>query len=350
MTRAARLAAAAAALGLAIAAPGWAAYGVPRGVRVTTAVSGVPFASNIAFDPAGGVWITSGGGAANPSDGVWYAPRGARRARHVIDGLQTALGLTWYRGALYVGYITDATNGRVSAFSGFANGRFRSQRVVIPRLRIGRHTVDSIVPGPGGRLYVGVGSTGDHSGYPGRVVSFLPSGSGLRREANGLRNPFGLAFVPGTSRLLVTDNGRDDLGPFRPPEELNVVDVGAGPVPDFGYPGCYGQGGAACRGKTAPLLNLAPHASSDGIAVTSDWGGGGLTAFIAENGSSYPANPTGRDIRIVRLGRNASSARQSRFASGFRAKDPLGAAIGPDGALYVTLLISGKVLRFSEPR
>ena len=38
-----------------------------------------------------------------------------------------------------------------------------------------------------GRLYLGVGSTGDHSGFPGRVVSFEPSGSGLRREAVGLR-------------------------------------------------------------------------------------------------------------------------------------------------------------------
>jgi len=29
---------------------------------------------------------------------------------------------------------------------------------------------------------------------------------------------------------------------------------------------------------------------------------------------------------------------------------PNGAAIGPDGALYVTLFASGRVLRFSEPR
>ena len=29
------------------------------------------------------------------------------------------------------------------------------------------------------------------------------------------------------------------------------------------------------------------------------------------------------------------------------AHDPLGAAIGPDGDLYVTLFLSGKVVRFS---
>jgi len=312
-------------------------------------VSNVPFASNVTFDPAGGMWITSGAGGATPSDGVWYAPRGAHRARHVVDGLTTALGLAWHAGVLYVGYISSPSNGRVSAFSGFAHGRFRSQRIVVPRLRIGRHTVDSIAPGPDGRIYVGVGSEGDHSGYPGRVVSFLPGGSGLRREADGLRNPFGLAFVPGTSRLLVSDNARDDLGAFRPPEELEVFDVAATPIPDFGYPHCFGQGGPSCRGKRAPLLKLPAHASSDGIAITKDWAGGGLTAFIAQNGSSFSANPTGRDVRIVRLGPDARTAHESRFAYGFRQQDPLGAAIGPDGALYVTLLISGRVLRFSEP-
>jgi len=334
---------------LASAAPAAAAIHVPKGVHVSTAVSNVPFASNVTFDPAGGMWITSGAGAKNPSDGVWYAPRGSHRARHVISGLQTALGLTWFKGVLYVGYITDATNGRVSAYSGFKHGHYSSAKVIVPRLRVGRHTVDSIVPGPDGRLYLGVGSTADHSGYPGRVVSFGPNGFGLRREAVGLRNPFGLAFVPGTSRLLVTDNARDDLGAFRPPEELNVFDVDASPIPDFGYPGCYGQGGSACAGKRPALLDFPAHASSDGLAITKHWGAGGLTAFIAENGSSFSANPTGRDIRIVRLSAGARTAREHRFAYGFNQQDPLGATIGPDGALYVTLLISGKVLRFSEP-
>ena len=108
------------ALALLAASPAAATIRAPNGVRVSTAVSNVPFASNIAFDPAGGRWITSGAGGPNPaSDGVWYAPRGTKRAHRVIKGLQTALGLTWHAGVLYVGYITDATNGRISAYSGF---------------------------------------------------------------------------------------------------------------------------------------------------------------------------------------------------------------------------------------
>ena len=55
-------------------------------------------------------------------------------------------------------------------------------------------------------------------------------------------------------------------------------------------------------------------------------------------------------MRIVRLGAGPRTTTERRFASGFEQQDALGAAIGPDGALYVTLLLSGKVLRFSEPR
>ena len=148
--------------------------------------------------------------------------------------------------------------------------------------------------------------------------------------------------------LLVSDNGRDDLGAFRPPDELNAFDV-RDPVPDFGFPGCFGQGGSACAGTRPALAKLPAHASADGVAVTADWAGRGPTAFVAEYGSSFKANPTGRDVRIVDLAKDGLSGTQRRFASGFTTRDPLGAAIGPDGALYVTQLLSGKVLRFSEP-
>jgi glucose/arabinose dehydrogenase len=98
------------------------------------------------------------------------------------------------------------------------------------------------------------------------VVSFRRSGRGLRVEARGLRNPYGLAFVPGTSDLLISEHGRDDLGLRSPPEELNVVDV-SGPAPHFGFPGCFGQGGPACRGTRRALVRLAPHAAPGAVAV-----------------------------------------------------------------------------------
>lgn len=297
---------------------------------------GIPFATNVAFDHRGRMWVTSGAGGPHASDGVWYVPR-HRRARHVAAGLTTALGLRWSQGRLYVGHITTPFSGRVTVLWGFDGQRFRHRSVALDGLEVGRHTVDSIARGPNGRLYVGVGSTQDNRGRAGRVLSFRPGGHVAHLEATGLRNPYGLAFSG--RRLFVTDNGRDDLGAFRPSEELDAFDP-SGPVVDFGFPACHGQGGPACAGTRRPVARFPAHASSDGLAVA------GRHAYVAENGSSFAAHPTGSDVRRVDLVTGRSSI---LWRSPVR-HDPLGATIGPDGDLYVTLLVSGRVIRFAPAK
>jgi glucose/arabinose dehydrogenase len=243
--------------------------------------------------------------------------------------------------------------GRVVRYSGFDGRRFAHRRVVIPSLPIGRHGLGTIVPGPAGRLYLGVGAehdaiAGGHE-TSGTVVSFKGDGSDLRIEAKGLRGPYGLAFIPGTASLLVTDDGRDDLGLTRPPDELDLVRDVTRAAPDFGFPDCYDQGGRACAGTVAPLAALPAHAGVGGVAVTRDWGGHGLTAFVAENGSITPGVDAGLELRRVALRRLPGcgyDADVSVFATGFADQDPLGTAFGPGGALYVTLFTSGSVVRF----
>ena len=329
---------------------------VPDGVRVTTVATRVARPANLAFGARGAMWTTSTGYAPAASDGVWRTARAGARPRQVVRRLDTALGLAWYRGELYVSHRVwagAAHVGRVSAFSRFDGRRFHRRRIVLARLPVGLHNVDSIVPGPGGRLYVGVGSVANarrgRSRLSGSVLSFLPSGRGLRVEARGFRNPYGLAFVPGTRHLLVSDNGRDDLGLFRPPDELNLVDTTHRGSAHFGFPACFGQGGSACARAVAPLARLAPHAATGAVAVARRFGRYGLSAFVAENGSSFSANPTGSDVVRVSLPRRGRGYRAvvHRFARGFGRHDPLGAAIGPDGALYVTLYRSAKIVRFS---
>jgi glucose/arabinose dehydrogenase len=183
----------------------------------------------------------------------------------------------------------------------------------------------------------------------GTVVSFKGDGSDLRIEAKGLRGPFGLSFVPGTASLLVTDNGRDDLGLHRPPDELDLVRDVTRAAPDFGFPDCYDQGGRACSGTAAPLALLPAHAGVGGVAVTGDWGGRGLTAFVAESGSVVGGVDAGREVRRIELRRRPGGgydATGSVFATGFGEQDALGTAIGPGGALYVTLWGTGAVVRF----
>ena len=68
----------------------------------------------------------------------------------------------------------------------------------------------------------------------------------------------------------------------------------------------------------------------------------GDTAYVAQNGSSFDANPTGSDVQQV----NLKTGRRSLVWRSSVKHDPLGAAIGPDGDLYVTLFATGRVVRF----
>ena len=306
----------------------------------------------IAFDPAGGIWTTSAQYGVSPSDGVWYVRRRGARARHVVRRLNTALGLTWFRGKLFVSHVVPysasggAYTGRVTVFSRFNGRRFKRRRTILKGIPTGQHRLGAIVPGPGGRLYMGIGSAGN--AYAGSrlgstVVSFKPGGGGLRIEARGLRNPYGLAFAPDGVTLLVSDNGRDDLGNNRPPEELNRFVV-TGPAPHFGFPRCWGRSGGRCRGTRPPFAELAPHSAVGGVAAVDRFGRFGPSAFVAEHGSTIASPPTGSVVRRVPLRRGRAD--DVAFARGFRRYEPLGLAIGPRGALYVTLHASGRLIRF----
>ena len=349
-----RRAAAVVFLALALPAVAEARVDVPAGVKVERFARGIPHPSNLAFDPGGRLWVTSAGHVTARADGVWMVPRRGARPRHVVRRLFSALGLLWHGDELYVSHVTpyatvSATGhtGRVVAFSGFNGRRFTQRRVVVDGIPTGRHRVDSLAAGPDGRLYLGVGSEFDarRSSHrlSGTVVSLMPDGSDLRVEATGLRNPYGLAFIPGTARLLVSEHGRDDLGLRRPPEELNLIPT-LGRVRWFGFPQCWGQGGRSCRGARGPLVRLAPHSAPGAVVVAPRFGRFGRSAFVARYGSSFSDFPSGGDVVRVVLPRRGR-ARVRRFATGFGLYEPLGLALGPAVGLYVSLWSSGRVVR-----
>jgi glucose/arabinose dehydrogenase len=339
------------ALALLPASPAQGAIQGPDGVKMQSVAEGLGNPTNIAFDRARGIWTTSAAYELAATDGVWYVKRRGAKPVHVIRRLKGALGLTWFRKELYVSSVTPYSaqagtyTGRVIAYSGFDGKRFKRKRTVVKGISTGKHSVNSIVP-HGGRLYMGVGTVGDNtagSKYGGTVVSFKPRGKGLRIEARGLRNPYGLAFAPGGSTLLVSDNGRDDLGNDSPPEELNQFVVGRG-RPHFGFPGCWGLGGGSCSGTKAPLAELTPHSAVGGVASAKRFGKFGPSAFVAENGSTIASPPTGSTV--VRVPLSGQRSDDVEFARGFEEHDPLGVALGPGGALYVTLHQSGRIIRF----
>jgi hypothetical protein len=80
------------------------------------------------------------------------------------------------------------------------------------------------------------------------------------------------------------------------------------------------------------------------VAAVERFGRFGPSAFVAEHGSTIASPPTGSVVRRVPLTSGRSD--DFRFAAGFRRYDPLGLALGPGGALYLTLHRSGRLVRF----
>ena len=226
----------------------------------------------------------------------------------MAKGLHTALGLTWYSNVLYVGSISSPSNGIVTALSGFNGHAFAHRKRVLKKLPIGRHTVDTIVPGPGGRLYVGVGSTFDNKGRAGRVLSFMP-----RRQKRAPRGD--RPAQPVRARVHPAhEHAADHRQRPRRPRRVQAARrarrdrrLRAGQATSASRTATT-RAGPSCRGTVPPLVRFGAHASSDGIAVTSN----GKTAYVAENGSSFAANPTGSDVQKITLSGKGARLRAHR--------------------------------------
>jgi glucose/arabinose dehydrogenase len=258
------------------------------------------------------------------SDAVWMVARAGARPVKVISGVRGPLGLVWHRGRLYV-----ASLGRVDAYSGLHGTRF-AKRTTILAEPSGHGWNNGIVAAPDGRLVMGISSACDHcastSKWSATIVSFRPDGSHARVYATGIRAPFGLAFVPGTSDLLVSMNQRDDLGARTPGDWLATVSAGD----DWRFPACYGQGGPACADVPQPLAVLDRHAAAGGVAVLEH------AALVAEW-------QTGRVLRVPLAG---STPNATPFLTGVR--NPLALATTRDGALLVGDWGSGRIYRIAK--
>jgi glucose/arabinose dehydrogenase len=282
--------------------PGFAADLYATGLKRPTA---------LAFGPDGVLYATQEVGE------VVAVGRGSTRPRVLARGFETPLGLAWRGSELYV-----SAQGAVHRLV-VRGKRVVSRRIIVRGLPFGRHQQDTVAAGRDGRLYLGSGSTCDacreRDPRSGAILSFEPDGGDLRVVATGLRNPYGLAFRPGTSLLYASDNGRDDLGDAEPAETVVQVRRGA----DYGWPRCWAswrlrrlQG--SCRGVIAPVAYLEPHSSANSLAF---WRG---SLYVAEWGQ-YLSERWGR--KLVRV--DLRTRRATTFATGFA--HPLGLAAEPGG-------------------
>jgi glucose/arabinose dehydrogenase len=308
----------------------------PAGLHASVYAKGPPSTAAFAFDAHGRLWLTAAGLEAHSHDGVYMIARPGAKALEVLSGLDDPLGIVWYRGRLYV-----ASVGRVDAYGGFDGRRFTEHTRILDGPAAGAEN-NLLALAPDGRLVLGVTATCDHctpsSRFAGAVVSFRPDGSDLRLYAKRIRAPFGLAYIPGTNELLVSMNQRDDLGASTPGDWLALVREGQ----DWGFPGCYGQGGAACTGVPRPTAVLDKHAAVGGVAIlTGQLGASVGTAAIVPEWNVAK-------VQLVALRRSGSrlAGTVEPFLTGI--PNPLAVALAPDHSLLVGDWKSGTIYRITR--
>jgi glucose/arabinose dehydrogenase/cytochrome c5 len=211
--------------------------------------------------------------------------------------------------------------------------------------------------------------------------TFSPAG----RFATGIRNGEGFAIDPVGHHLFVTQHGRDQLHAnwpdlykpdeeaTQPAEELLLLTEGT----DYGWPECYydaiqrklvlapeygGDGGhklGVCATKRVPIAAFPAHWAPNGMArydkqqFPLHYHNG---VFITFHGSwdraPYPQG--GYNVVFQGLAGDHASGGCEIFADGFAGAmespgqamhRPSGVAVGPDGALYVSDDIRGRIYR-----
>jgi glucose/arabinose dehydrogenase len=333
---------------------------LPAGFAIEVFARDLGPARFLAVDPAGTLLVSvprNGRVLALPDDD---GDGRADRSIVVADGLQLPHGLAFHEGALYV-----AETGRVLRFRYDPATRRTTgaAAVVVPDLPPrGTHWTRTIAFGPGGHLYVSVGSSCNdcEESDPRRaaILRYAADGSGESRFATGLRNAVGLAFRPGTDELWATVNGRDWLGDDRPSEYVTRVMPGAFygwpychwdpaglfPDPDLGSP-------ARCRQVARPSLLYQAHTAPLGLAFytgtqfPAEYRG---SLFVALHGSWNRPVPVG--YKVIRILLDGGAPRALDFATGWLSGSrgwgrPVDLAVGRDGSLFLSDDLQGLVYR-----
>lgn len=239
-----------------------------KGAKLQLVAAGVTTPTAFAFG-AGRVFVSDGTTPPSAGGGVYVLKGGT--AVLVPGSPAVSFGITWHQGTLYVSGIAIGAMGPVSqlqAWSGWNGTGFTTQKVLYSAPA--GILLNGIAFGADGRLYAGVdvGLTNDHGPKKGLLydlLSFKPTGKGMKVVATGMRQPWQLAFPKGSSSPFVTDLGQDKPKSVDKTVPDFILRVRAGQ--NYGFPSCNWIDMSMCTKFATPFKFLAPHTDPGGLGI-----------------------------------------------------------------------------------
>ena len=225
-----------------------------------------------------------------------------------------------------------------------------------------RHWTRNIIADEAGKkIYVAIGSSSNvaENGLEDEIrraciLEINADGTGEKMYAEGLRNPVGIAWAPGTQTLWAAVNERDELGDELVPDYFTSVTPGK----FYGWPFAYFGQNADPRLKDkqrpdlvqktlVPDIPLGSHTASLGLvfyekkSFPSKYQNG---AFITQHGSWNRSVISGYKVVFIPFKNGKPSGPPEDFLTGFiddltKSKvhgRPVGIAVLPDGSMLVS--------------
>jgi glucose/arabinose dehydrogenase/plastocyanin len=289
----------------------------PQEVSASVYASGLTDVSDLAYGPGGTLWATATSDPTQPgpTKGGVYLIRQGQAPQQIISQVDKPIGLAWDGMDLYV-----SEYGYIQEFSGWNGSTFASDKVIIKGIPAGSSGwTDNPVVGPDGRIYVENGAPCDGCQPVGYLnsdtISFLPGGKDIKIIATHIRGNSYSEFMPGTSDLFEVMNQQNALVPA-PDDQLGEIKQGQ----DWGFPTCYGQGGAVCHGIAQAVGYLPQHNGSAGLALVNGGFGAawGTSAFV----TSFTNNAVER-MTLKKVGNDYIETGLFKFITGLKFPDPI---------------------------
>ncbi len=311
-------------------------------------------------------------------------------------------------------YVSQTSQGRVSALTVGNDGKVQSQTVEISGLRnphglaidpqdpnvlfvaaenqIIRHEISSkkdtkiadlptsggghytrtIKFGPDGRMYVSIGSSCNvcRENDPRRAAIYTlnKDGSDFKSFAIGLRNTVFFTWSEVDGSMWGNDMGRDLLGDNIPPEEINILAEGK----NYGWPICYGNNihddnfdkNVYIRNpcmepfETPPHIEMQAHSAPLGLDFVPEEGWPEdmwYDLIVAFHGSWNRAEPTGYKLVRIKLDDKGNYQGMEDFISGWLSNAgalgrPVDVLIQPGGTMYVSDDKAGVIYKITYKR